>query len=584
MKRYVYAFFAGLTFVSALVYQGNAQSSSPKPESEASAMKTTSDQLIAIDVLLEPDHIMVSKANAVNARLRANYPDGYALDATHAPHITMLQRFVRVKDLDALTAALAKVFATEHPTELKIKQKKIVYQIWAGSALTAYIVERTPQLLELQGKVAEALVPFSVGGGTASAFIDTPSNAEIVGYVEQFVPKSSGANYMPHVTLGVAHEDFVKQLVAEPVEGFTFGIAGVAMYQLGNFGTASKKLWEYTGADKLNSWNDGAAKQSILDFVRRVTTEGGPDFVPVPERIATFDNDGTLWCEQPLPVQLYFVLDRVRTLAPQHPEWKTNEPFASILKGDLQTALAGGERALLELVTATHAGMTTVEFEQIVKDWIATAKHPKTGKLFTEMTYQPMHELLAYLRANGFKTFIVSGGGIEFMRPWAEQTYGIPPEQVIGSSIKTQFEMRNGQPVLVRLPVLNFNDDKGGKPVAINQHIGRRPIAAFGNSDGDREMLQYTQGGSGARFMLLILHNDAAREYAYGPANGLPDVKLGAFTQALYDQTQKDGWTVVSMKDDWNRIFAFEMLKQTGRQKAAPVVQTEAEPVGLAVK
>ncbi len=240
--------------------------------------------------------------------------------------------------------------------------------------------------------------------------------------------------------------------------------------------------------------------------------------MPVPERIATFDNDGTLWCEQPVPVQLYFALDRVKALAPQHPEWKTKEPFASLLKGDVKTALAGGDHALLELIMATHTGMTTEEFEQIVKDWIATAKHPKTGKLFTEMVYQPMLELLAYLRANGFKNFIVSGGGIEFMRPWTEQVYGIPPEQVVGSSIKTKFEMRDGKPVLVRLPELNFNDDKADKPVGINQHIGRRPIAAFGNSAGDQEMLEYTQGGSGARFELLVLHDDAAREYAYGPA------------------------------------------------------------------
>ena len=287
----------------------------------------------------------------------------------------------------------------------------------------------------------------------------------------------------------------------------------------------------------------------------KVTTVGSPDFVPVPERIATFDNDGTLWCEQPMPVQLYFALDRVKALAPQHPEWKTKEPFASLLKGDLKTALAGGDHAMLELVMATHAGMTTVEFEQIVKDWIATAKHPKTGKLYTEMVYQPMLELLAYLRANGFKNFIVSGGGIEFMRPWTEKVYGIPPEQVIGSSIKTKFEMRDGKPVLVRLPELNFNDDKAGKPVGINQHIGRRPIAAFGNSRGDKEMLEYTQGGSGARFELLVLHDDAAREYAYGPALGLPDVKLGAFTQAVYDQAKKEGWTVVSMKDDWKQVF-----------------------------
>ncbi len=308
-------------------------------------------------------------------------------------------------------------------------------------------------------------------------------------------------------------------------------------------------------SDPLPSWNDGKAKQSIVAFVEKVTQPGSPDFVPVPERIATFDNDGTLWSEQPVPVQLYFALDRVKALAPQHPEWKTKEPFASLLKGDLKTALAGGDHALLELVMATHTGMTTVEFEQIVKDWIATATNPQTGKRFVDMTYQPMLELLAYLRANGFKTFIVSGGGIEFMRPWAEQAYGIPPEQVIGSSVKTQFEMRDGKPVLVRLPVLNFNDDKGDKPVGINQHIGRRPIAAFGNSSGDKEMLEYTQGGSGARFELLVLHDDAAREFAYGPARGLPDVKLGAFPPELDAQAKQSGWTVVSMKNDWKTVF-----------------------------
>jgi phosphoserine phosphatase len=333
------------------------------------------------------------------------------------------------------------------------------------------------------------------------------------------------------------------------------------MYQLGNFGTASKKVWEYQ-AQPLASWNDGAAKQSIIDFVKRVTTEGSPDFVPVAERIATFDNDGTLWCEQPLPTQLYFVLDRVKALAPQHPEWKTTEPFASVLKGDLKGVAAGGEHALLEIIMATHAGMTTTEFGQIVKDWIATAKNPKTGRLYTEMTYQPMHELLTYLRENDFKTFIVSGGGVEFMRPWAEQTYGIPPEQVVGSSIKTKFELRDGKAVLVRLPELNFNDDKAGKAISINQYIGHRPIMAFGNSDGDREMLEYTQSGDGARFELLVLHDDAARETAYGPANGLPRVALGSFTQALYDEAQKDGWTVVSMKNDWSHVFTFEEVKK----------------------
>jgi phosphoserine phosphatase len=316
-------------------------------------------------------------------------------------------------------------------------------------------------------------------------------------------------------------------------------------------------------ADPLPSWNDGPAKQGIITFVEKVTKEGSPSFVPISERIATFDNDGTLWCEQPVPVQLYFALDRVKTLAPQHPEWKTKEPFASLLKGDMKTAIAGGDHALLEIVMATHAGMTTVEFEQLVKDWIATAKHPKTGKLFTEMTYEPMLELLAYLRANGFKNFIVSGGGIEFMRPWAERVYGIPPEQVIGSSIKTKFEMRDGKPVLLRLPQLNFNDDKADKPVGINQHIGRRPIAAFGNSLGDQQMLEYTQGGSGARFELLVLHDDAVREYAYGPALGLPTPKLGALTPALYEEAKKEGWTVVSMKDEWKQVFPFEQSPVT---------------------
>ena len=250
--------------------------------------------------------------------------------------------------------------------------------------------------------------------------------------------------------------------------------------------------------------------------------------------------------------QFLFALDRVKVLAPQHPEWKTKEPFASLLKGNLKGALAGGERAMLEIVMATHAGMTTAEFETLVRDWISAAKHPKTGRLYTEMVYQPMLELLAYLRANGFKTFIVSGGGIEFMRPWTEKVYGIPPEQVIGSSIKTQFAMRDGKPVLVRLPAVNFIDDKAGKPVGINQQIGRRPILAFGNSDGDLQMLQWTAAGGGARFMGLVHHTDAAREWAYDRTSA-----VGRLDKAL-DEAQAKGWTVVDMKTDWKRIFAFE--------------------------
>jgi hypothetical protein len=311
-------------------------------------------------------------------------------------------------------------------------------------------------------------------------------------------------------------------------------------------------------ADPLPSWNDGAAKQAIVAFVKATTTEGGPQFVPPPERIATFDNDGTLWVEQPMYIQFLFALERVKVLAPQHPEWKTKEPFASLLKGDVKAALAGGEKAMLEIMMATHAGMTTEQFEQIVREWIATARHPVTKKPVTEMVYQPMLEVLAYLRANGFKTFIVSGGGIEFMRPWSEKAYGIPPEQVVGSSIKTKYALVGGKPVLVRLPELNFIDDKGGKPVGIHQHIGRRPVAAFGNSDGDQQMLEYTKGGAGARFAMLVLHDDAKREFAYGPATGLPDSKIGTFSQALYDQARKQGWIVTSMKDDWKKVFAFE--------------------------
>jgi len=302
-------------------------------------------------------------------------------------------------------------------------------------------------------------------------------------------------------------------------------------------------------ADPLPSWNEGKAKQSIIAFVAKVTQKGSSDFVPVSERIATFDNDGCLWSEQPMYFQMFFVFDRIKKLAPQHPEWKTKEPFASVLKGDVKGTMAGGEHALMEMVMATHAGMTTEDFEKIVKDWLATAKHPTTKRLYTEMVYQPMLEVLAYLRANGFKTFIVSGGGIEFMRPWTERVYGIPPEQVVGSSIKTKFEVRDGVPVLVRLPELDFVDDKAGKPVGINSHIGRRPIAAFGNSDGDLQMLQWTAAGKGARFCLYVHHTDAEREWAYDRESS-----VGRLDKGL-EAAKAKGWTVVDMKSDWNRIY-----------------------------
>ena len=301
-------------------------------------------------------------------------------------------------------------------------------------------------------------------------------------------------------------------------------------------------------ADPLPSWSDGATKRSVVSFVERVTKGGSADFVPPTERIAVFDNDGCLWAEQPMYFQAFFIFDRVKALAPQHPEWKEQEPYASVLRGDLKSALAGGEHALVELATATHAGTTTEEFDAIVRDWIATAKHPKTGKPFTGMVYQPMLELLTYLRANGFKTFIVSGGGIEFVRAFSERVYGIPPEQVVGSTIRTRFETRDGRPVLVRLPEVDFVDDKAGKPVGIQRHIGRRPLMAFGNSDGDLEMLEWTTAGGGPRFGLIVRHTDAEREWAYDRQS-----HVGRLDRAL-DAAPERGWIVVDMKRDWSRI------------------------------
>ncbi|MGE5103534.1 MAG: HAD family hydrolase [Betaproteobacteria bacterium] len=304
-------------------------------------------------------------------------------------------------------------------------------------------------------------------------------------------------------------------------------------------------------AQALVSWNDGPAKQAIVKFVADVTTEGTSTFVPPAERIAVFDNDGTLWPEQPIPVQAVFALDRIKALAPQHPEWKEREPFKSILAGDLERVLAGGEKAVTELLVATHAGMTTDEFEAQVREWIATARDPRFKRPYTELAYQPMLELLRYLREHGFKTFIVSGGGVEFMRPWTQVVYGIPPEQVIGSQGKLRFEMRDGKPVLVKLPGVDLVDNKTGKPVGIQKQVGRRPLAAFGNSDGDLEMLQWATSAPGARLALLVHHTDAEREFAYGESG------FAALVKAR-DEAMAKGWIVVDMKRDWKRVFAFE--------------------------
>jgi phosphoserine phosphatase len=304
--------------------------------------------------------------------------------------------------------------------------------------------------------------------------------------------------------------------------------------------------------DPLPSWNEGAVKQSIIAFVSAVTREGSPDFVPPPERIATFDNDGTLWIEQPIYVQFAFALDRVKALAPQHPEWKDKQPFKAVLSGDMEAVAAAGEHGAAEIVAATHAGMTPEDFRQAVKAWLAAAKHPRLGRRYDELVYQPMLEVLTYMRANGFKTFIVSGGGAEFIRAFAEERYGIPPEQIVGSRIVTTFERRDGRPILFRLPKVDFVDDGPGKPVGIDQQIGRRPVAAFGNSDGDLEMLQWTTETGRRRLGVLVHHTDAEREFAYDRQS-----RVGRLDKAL-EAAALDRWTIVDMKRDWKIVFPFE--------------------------
>ena len=301
--------------------------------------------------------------------------------------------------------------------------------------------------------------------------------------------------------------------------------------------------------DPLPSWNDGPAKQAIVAFVTDVTRKGSPDFVPPAERIATFDNDGTLWIEQPIYVQFAYALDRVKALAPQHPEWKDTQPFKAVLEGDMAALAAAGEKGAVEIVAATHAGMTPEEFRQTVTEWLSTARHPRFGRRYDELVYQPMLEVLTYLRANGFKTYITSGGGAEFIRAFAEERYGIPPEQVVGSRIVTKFERRDGRPILFRLPQVDFVDDGPGKPVGINQGIGRRPVAAFGNSDGDLEMLQWTTEAGKRRLGLVVHHTDAEREYAYDRQS-----HVGKLDKAL-DAATVDRWTVVDMKRDWKTVF-----------------------------
>ncbi len=310
--------------------------------------------------------------------------------------------------------------------------------------------------------------------------------------------------------------------------------------------------------DPLPSWQEGRAKQAIVSFVRKVTDKSSPAYVPMADRIATFDQDGTLWVEHPLYTQAMFALDRVRELAPGHPEWKTEPPFNVVLENDRAGMAKFTEQEWARIIGATHAGMSTEEFLKIAQEWLARAKHARFKRPYTELVYLPMLEVMQYLRANGFKTYIVTGGGQEFVRAYSERVYGVQPSQVVGSSIATRYECHHGKPVLMRLPKVFFIDDHAGKAIGINLFIGRRPQAAFGNSDGDREMLEWTNAGNGERLMMLVLHDDPKREYAYGPAEGLPGTKVGTFSQALMAEAQKCGWVVISMKKDFKKIFAWE--------------------------
>lgn len=310
--------------------------------------------------------------------------------------------------------------------------------------------------------------------------------------------------------------------------------------------------------EPLPSWNEGPAKQAIVSFVRKVTDKSSPSYMPPADRLATFDQDGTLWVEHPLYAQAMFALERVHELAAKHPKWKTEQPFKAVLANDREAMARFTEPDWAKIIGATHAGMTTEAFLKIVQDWLAKAKHPRFKRPYTELVYQPMLEVMQYLRANGFKTYIVTGGGQEFVRVYSEQVYGVPPEQVVGSSSATNYEYQDGKPVLMRLPKVFFIDDKTGKPMGINLFIGKRPLAAFGNSGGDREMLEYTGAGPGERLMMLVLHDNQNREYAYGPAEGLPDTKVGTFSQALMAEAQKRGWVIISMKKDFKKVFAWE--------------------------
>jgi phosphoglycolate phosphatase-like HAD superfamily hydrolase/2'-5' RNA ligase len=514
--------------------------------------------LIAINVLLNPDAATIEKAQATNSRLREDYPDGFALDANHAPHISILHRFVRTADLEKVANAVAEVLCTEQPMKWESKATGYYDLAYQNLGFVGIVIEPTQDLRRLQQRIIDAVAPFAVEG-TGEAFAPRPDGREIsqptVDYVNNFVGSRTGTNYHPHLTVGIGTRDFVDALKAEPFEAFTVKAVSVSLYQVGDYGVAQRKLYDLTAADPLPSWNDGPAKQAILAFIAKVTKEGSPDYLPLPERIAVYDNDGTLWPENPLPFQATFAIDELNRRILTEPKLASDPMVKAALSGDLAKLLEGNHYdGLMQVLALTHAGMTIDEFREAVEAWLTWAKHPRYGKPYDELTYQSMQELLRLLRANGFKNFIVSGGGADFMRVWVERVYGIPPEQVVGSTARTIFELRDSEPVLTKTLDYLFVNDKEGKPVGIHQFIGRRPTICCGNSDGDHAMLQYTTiNNPRPSFGLIVHHTDGEREYAYDAKTK----STGKLVEAL-KEAPKRGWLVVDMKQDWKTIFRAE--------------------------
>jgi phosphoglycolate phosphatase-like HAD superfamily hydrolase len=513
--------------------------------------------LIAINVLLNPDAATVKRAKTVNAKLRKDYPDGFALDANRVPHITLLQRFVRQADLEEVANAVAAVLRAEQPVKWECKAIGFYDLAYKNLGLLGIVIKPTDDLRRLQQRIIDAVAPFAVEKGTGEAFAPRPDGEAIsqptVDYVNNFVGPRTGMNYHPHLTVGIGTRDFLDALKAETFEPFTVRPVSLSLYQVGDYGVAQRKLYDLsTAADPLPSWNDGSAKQEILAFIARVTKEGTPDFLPLAERIAVFDNDGTLWPENPLPFQAAFAIDELKQRIITEPKLASEPMVQATLAGEIEKLLAGEHfDGLMQVLGLTHAGMTTDEFRDAVEAWLRSARHPRFGRPYDELTYQPMQELLRYLRANGFKSFIVSGGGADFMRVWVERVYGIPPEQVVGSTARTTFELSDSGPVLTKTLDYLFVNDREGKPVGIHQFIGRRPVVCCGNSDGDHAMLHYTTiNNPRPSFGLIVHHTDSEREYAYDAETK----STGKLVEALREAPTR-GWLVVDMKQDWNAIF-----------------------------